>query len=271
MKNVTWILERNVFSEECFDQMIKHFKQNDIPYHIVTVIPFEHTIEGKVPHVNGPVVVYGSIGTQKLAIQHGWFPGVWTNDGFNEKVVIHKLARQALNYGAGYCKLSEVPDYLTLISASPEFKFFIKPNTDTKEFAGTTITLDNFASWYQNMLNIGYLETDDFEVMIALPRHIGMEFRLVMIDGKVCECSIYRQYQIIKSERFEDKELFRYAEAMAKLHSPADVFVMDIANTAEGFKVVEYNTFNSAGLYKCHVGNIIDSINKHVEKIWENI
>lgn len=59
-------------------------------------------------------------------------------------------------------------------------------------------------------------------------------------------------------------EVIEFAERCAEIHSPAPVFVMDIGyhqnNGEECFRVIEYNTFNSAGLYDCGVGNIIDSI-----------
>jgi len=88
---ITWVLESDVFSEKCYDRMIKHFNDKYIPFHIVKVIPFIHEIEGIVPDIGGKCVVYGSIGTQKLAIDNGWAPGVWTNEQFNEKVIINKL------------------------------------------------------------------------------------------------------------------------------------------------------------------------------------
>ncbi len=262
---ITWILERNVFSEKCFDQMVEHFKANGIPYHIVTVIPFAHTIEGKVPQVEGPCVVYGSIGTQKLAVEHGWTPGVWTNDGFNEKVVTNKLAFLSLNYVSYFMLISKVPEFLENHPDATE-QFFIKPNTDTKEFAGEVMDKTDFLGWYMNMVDIGYLETDDFEVMVAPSKKLGMEWRLVMVDGKVCECSIYKQYQIVKAERQMNPDVIEFAEKCAAIHNPAPVFVLDIAQTEYGYKVIEYNTFNSAGLYACDVTNVIDTINSYIEK-----
>lgn len=257
----TWVLEKNVFAEKCFDQMVEHFKDKNIPYHIVKVIPFIHEIDGKVPDVTNPCVVYGSIGTQKLAQKHGWTPGVWTNDQFNEKVLIDKLGVHSLNRNSTFLMLSEVHTLRGILSDS----IFIKPNTDTKEFAGQVIRNDEFMSWYKNMIDIGYLETDDFEVMVSYPKKLGMEWRLVIVDGKVCECSIYKQYQIVKSERQMNPEVIEFAEKCVKLHNPADVFVMDIAQTEDGLKVIEYNTFNSAGLYACDVTNIIDTINKSLD------
>ena len=46
---------------------------------------------------------------------------------------------------------------------------------------------------------------------------------------------------------------------------PAPVFVIDVAETDSGEKIIEYNTFNSSGFYFCDVGQIIDSVNAFVE------
>jgi len=260
---IKWIIERNIFSEKCFDLMIKHFIDNGIPYEIVTVIPFSHELDGRVPVVDDKCVIYGSIGTQLLAIKYGWKPGVWTNDQFNENIVTEMLGDLSLNNNSAYVKLSEVPIWL---GGNDVDEFFIKPNTDTKEFAGEIQHRDSFMIWYNNMMDIGYLDNDDFDVMISLPKKLGMEWRLVIIDGKVCECSIYKQYQIVKPERQMNQEVIAFAENCTEIHNPADVFVMDITQTDDGLKVIEYNTFNSAGLYACDVGNIIDGINKFLQE-----
>lgn len=266
---VTWVIERDVFSEECFDEMVIHFKQKFIPYHIVRIIPFVHEIEGKVPQIEGPCVVYGSIGSQKLAKAHGWTPGVWTNDQFNETVLTEKLGGYALNYyGSRKVKFKNVLKEISLPV------FFIKPDTDTKEFAGMVIEREEFDNWYQKMYTMGYLGKEDdimeLDVVVSPPRDIGCEWRLVIIEGKVSEYSIYRQYQKVMPQHYAPPEVIRFAERMAEKHSPADVFVMDVCETIGGFKVVEYNTFNSSGLYKCYIPKLIDDVNNFVEKKYTN-
>jgi hypothetical protein len=75
----------------------------------------------------------------------------------------------------------------------------------------------------------------------------------------------------VKPERHiipEVEELVMQAHAKFQ---PAAVYVIDIAQvTIDGemsYKVIEYNTFNSAGLYACDVGRIIDDVNAYVERI----
>ena len=259
---VTWVVERDVFSEKCFDRMINHFKLNDIVYHIVRVIPFVHEIEGKVPEIDGPCVVYGSIGTQKLAVAHNWLPGVWTGPEFNEMIVGDRLGSLYLNTDMMSTRMSGVED---LVKLKGWDQFFIKPNSDTKEFAGTILEADEFTGWYQRMVDIGYLEDNDFHVVISTPKRIGREWRLVVIDGKVVEYSLYKQYQKVMPKHEVTPEVIAIAEEAATLHAPADVYVVDVVETDNGLKIIEYNTFNSAGLYDCDVSVIIDEINKHVE------
>jgi hypothetical protein len=45
--------------------------------------------------------------------------------------------------------------------------------------------------------------------------------------------------------------------------------VIDIAQVGNEYKVIEYNTFNSAGLYACDVAKIINDINKLVDPFFK--
>lgn len=260
----TWILEEDVFSEQCFGDMVAHLEARDIPYHLVRIVPFIHEIEGRVPEVTGPCVVYGSIGVQKLAGAHGWLPGVFTNDNFNSDRYAAKLGDLFLNGDVVIMPLSQVLNY---VQDWPEDKpFFIKPNGDTKEFAGTVMTPAEFGDWHRNMLNIGYLESSDFDVAISGYKKLGCEWRVVVVDGQICTSSLYRQYGIVKPERHIIPEVEAVVRAAHARFQPAPVYVIDVAQVGDDYKVIEYNTFNSAGFYDCDVAKIIDDVTAYVER-----
>jgi hypothetical protein len=268
---VSWILERDVFAEVCFDQMVEHFKARDIPHAVVRIIPFIHEIEGRKPKLTGPIVVYGSIGVQKLARAEGWAPGVFTDpETLNYEAYADALGDLLLNVDCTRMPLSAVSAYLADRPFSmPEF--FIKPNADTKEFAGTVMTNDEFDAWHKNMMSIGYLETDDFDVVISPVKKLGCEWRIVVVDGKISDSSIYRQYGIVKPERHIIPEVEEVVMAAHAKFQPAPVYVIDVCQVEIAgdlkYKVIEYNTFNSAGLYACDVKRIIDDINAYVERV----
>jgi len=254
---VTWVIERDVFSDRCFDEMVKHFETSGIPYHVVKIIPFIHEIDGKVPDIKGPVVCYGSIGIQNISKKYDWKPGIWTTDLFNEKVVQEKLGDLYLNYDAMIVPFMNVLDHCDYED------FFIKPNTDSKEFAGLIMNRNEFIKWRDNLISIGYLDNKDFDVVVSSSKLIGVEYRLVVVKNQIVSWSRYGSKTVNKNL---PGNALKTAMLATMKFQPTDVYVMDIVDTPAGWKVVEYNTFNSAGLYDCNVGKIIDSINKFVEK-----
>jgi len=267
---VTWVLESNVFDEACFDRMVAHAEARGIPYHVVRVIPFAHEIDGPVPQIDGPCVVYGSIGIQKLAKTHGWRPGVFGGaDIHSEGMVCNSLKDLYLNSDAVFLKMSMVERFLAAtVLAHPEGRqdIFIKPDSDTKEFAGAVISADGFDRWYKWMIDIGYLTDNDFEVAISEPKDIGVEWRTVVVDGKISDCCIYKQYQKVMPQRHILPEVEALIYAAHERYAPAPVYVIDIAQVGDEFKVIEYNTFNSAGLYALDVARIMDDVNAYVMK-----
>lgn len=270
----TWILEQNVFSEKCYDQMVEHLTHRDVPFHVVKVIPFVHEIDGPAPDVSGSVVVYGSIGVQKLARSHGWSPGVFGDAAmFSEQSARRNLDDLYLNYGLMIIKIKKLganPGAMARVlgglSGVPLTDFFIKPNTDTKEFAGQVIPVKEFARWYAGMLESGYLDDNDFDVAVSKPKTLGCEWRVVVVDGKISSASLYRQYQRVMPERHILPEVEALVMEAHRRYAPAPVYVIDVAQVGDDFKVIEYNTFNSAGLYECDVAKIIDDINEYLAR-----
>jgi hypothetical protein len=56
------------------------------------------------------------------------------------------------------------------------------------------------------------------------------------------------------------KAIKEFAEKMAKIWSPSNAYVMDIAETDTGLFIVELNCLNGSGSYAANVSDIISSI-----------
>lgn len=260
---VTWIIEKDVFAHECFDQMVRYCETTNTPHHVVRVVPFIHEIDGPVPDVSGPVVVYGSIGVQKLAAKHGWTPGVFTDpETFNYETYRDWLGDLLLNPDCVKMPLSQVATYLADKGME---QFFIKPNGDTKEFAGTVLSRERFGSWLENMNSIGYLSDNDFDVVLSSPKALGCEWRVVVVDGQISSASLYRQYQRVMPERHILPEVEQIVAEAHDRFIPAPVYVIDVAQAGDEFKVIEYNTFNSAGFYACDVEKVMRDVGRYVD------
>lgn len=254
---VTWVLESNVFSKRCFDEMVDHLRRHDYPFHIVQIIPFSHELVGPTPIIEGPCVAYGSLGVQKLAIAQGWKPGIWTNDGFASTTYSSRLGELFLNYGLVRCRLSDVPAKVRSLGWGT---FFIKPDSDGKAFAGTLLTRTEIDQWIETLRSSGLLADNDLDVILAEPKSIGREWRTVVVGGRVAAFSLYMRYQRVWTDRSIEPDARDAVELAAKLFAPADVYVADVCETDDGMKIIEYNTFNSAGLYDCDTSAVIEGI-----------
>ena len=256
---VTWIIEQNVFNEVCFEKMVSFLKERSIAHHLVKIIPFVHEIEGKIPTVSGPVVVYGSIGSQKLSQKMNWTPGVFSGK-FAESDYVEILGKLCVNPDVKIIPLSKVVEQIDMD------EFFIKPNTDTKEFAGQILEKKEFEVWYNKMVSIGYLDNNDFDVVVAPLVEIKKENRLVVVDGQVVAGSMYRLNDRTNQAEIDYLSFQSFVTDVEKIFKPSDVYVMDVGLTEDGWKIIEYNTFNSAGFYMCNVTSIMESINSYIEK-----
>lgn len=257
----TWILEDNIFDKSYFGEMKECFYKYDIPYHIVEISNTE--IIGKVPKVSGQVVFYGSINGQRVVTEYGWSPGVWNNPTlFSEQNLINVIGDRALNSD------NQIMLFRDVLKNVKEDIFFIKPNSDSKDFAGQIKTRDEFEDWYMRNSTIGYFPSgiEDREVFVSSPKIVGKEWRLVVVDGDVVAASVYRQFQRLLPKEGCPDEVLLFANQILRDYCPADVFVLDICETINGLKVIEVNGFNSAGWYKCNIESIVTKVTEFVHQ-----
>nr|WP_240454604.1 ATP-grasp domain-containing protein [Caulobacter sp. 17J65-9] len=246
--------------------MVEHIRGRELPLKIVRVVPFAHVIDGKAPQIEGPAVCYGSIGVAKVAADNGWQPGVFTDPNtFHYEAYRDALGDLILNADAVRLRMSEVSAF---VAERRWTSFFIKPNDDAKAFAGAVMEADEFETWVSRMREIGYLDENDIDVVVSEPKPLGVEWRVIVVDGEIVESSIYKQWGRAMAERHRQPEVDAVVRAAHARFVPAPVYVIDVAQVGDDYKVIEYNTFNSAGLYACDVGRVVDAVTAYVERAY---
>jgi hypothetical protein len=246
--------------ETVVQRMLKSLKKRGITYHLVNIIPFDHVIDGKIPVVNDACVFYGSVGGKTVCEKYGWKPGYWTSDEMDETNVAEKLGELALNSDLVVAPLA---DALSAAKSRGWDSFFVKPNADTKEFAGILQTQEEFGAWLDNLLTIGYLESNDFDVVVSEPKTIQAEYRVLIVNGQVIDFSLYKIGRQVVAKRTDDADVCRFVNGeVIPLLNPCMAYMVDVARTDKGLKVIEYNTFNSAGLYAIDVDKAIMAIER---------
>ena len=180
-----------------------------------------------------------------------WYPGVFVNENFTYPKLIKHYGDYLLNKK---CHIS------TLENVAPKYdEFFIKPCKDSKVFSGQGMTWDEFNEWRSKVLELGWegSVTGNTCVVQAPLKEIYREYRFFVVDGKVITGSQYRVGSRVFSTECHEKEVIKFTQKMVDMWQPAVGFVIDIADTPEGFKVIEINCLNAAGFYACDMSKVV--------------
>ncbi len=251
-----WIVQDNLFSEAGYRGLMEQLQRHQIEHTIVKVVPFSHEL---IPEVNPTGLVYacGSTTLSKVAHERGWTPGSFINENFHYNRWLENFGDYLLNPSCVVGKFGEV-------RTPPNCEaFFIRPCEDTKTFSGMVINREDFEIWRFKVLDLKetYTTLDaDTEIIVAPLKEILREYRFFVVDGKVVTGSLYKMGSRVVSNKDVELEVELFAQRMVDRWQPARAFVLDIALTPEGFRVIEINNINSAGFYACDISKIVQAV-----------
>jgi hypothetical protein len=162
-----------------------------------------------------------------------------------------------LNNSAQYLQVKEILD------KSFDKNMFIKPSRDLKAFNGGIIekglTVKEFIenSYHQNFYK-------DEIVILSDLKTIYSEYRFFIVNKEVITGSQYKLGDKFHLTNYIDNSIYKVAKEYALLYQPDDIFTMDICETSEGYKIVEYNCFNASGLYHSDGVKLFHIINEYI-------
>jgi hypothetical protein len=226
-----------------------------INYTLVKIVPFVGDI---IPDIfpENPVIAIGAYSLWKTAKKKGWNPGVFINGNFTYPKLIEHYGDNFLNKE---CHIS------TLENVSPEYdEFFIKPCKDSKVFSGQKMTWNNFKEWRDKVLDLGWegTVTGNTCVVLAPLKEIYSEYRFFIVSGKVITGSQYKVGNRVVYTECHDEAVIEFTQKIIDLWCPDIGFVIDIALTPEGYKVIEINCLNTAGFYACDMSKVVFALEK---------
>ncbi len=253
-----WVIQSNMFSEEGYARLLTALERLGVEYSVVKVIPFSHDLSPHLAFPKGyPVVVMGTYTLCKIAKDRGWTPGSFDNENFDYQVQACAWPGKMLNDGAWSGRFADVVP----LTSRP---FFIRPVGDTKEFIGQVMDWPAFAKWREGVLALTPEDqptvTADTMVMMAPQQEIWSETRVWMVDGRAVTASQYKFGTIKRYTDMVPPAILGFAEALARSWTPSRAFVMDVADTPDGLKVVEVNNHNAAGFYAGDMQKLVAAI-----------
>jgi hypothetical protein len=259
-KTMQWVIQDNIANEERTSALIQNIDRFGQKVHLVKVVPFVGEIMPDLDFDDEKVICFGSYSMRHQANKKGWFPGVYDMEWFPYQSLIEVLGNRVLNDESVFGEFGEI---------NPEYEeFFIRPTHDGKEFAGTIKSKGQLKEWQAKVIKLG---RDDFsgvlraqtEVMCSPLKKIYDEFRYFVVDGKVVTGS---QYKLGKRVVYGDTDYnIPVAQEFVDVLNDhiSHPFVIDIALTDDGYKVIELNTLNCAGFYAADMQKLVAALIKY--------
>lgn len=253
-----WILQENIFHEDAWDRIVETLERLDLPYSVHKVVPFVGEI---LPDIDpdGPVVCMGSYALRHLAKSRNWNPGVW--DIAEEDFFIQRMCwgSHMLNYTA------DVVEFGIAQFWDDVDEMFIRPIDDTKVFPGQLFRRSEFEAWQKrvcelNLHDNGSELASDQLIMLCAPQTIWSEYRFWVVKGQIVTSSLYKIGNRVRYELGAPEPVTRFVESRIADWQPHEAFVIDVAVTPDGLKVIEINTLNSSGYYAGDVQKLIFAI-----------
>lgn len=254
-----WIIQSNLVADADVQRLREALDRLDTPYTDVKLIPIVRQLD-HVPQVEGPVFVYGTTYIHRGAYEQNWTPG-YVGGKVDYQAVSEGYGEQMLNSDATYSTLRDL--------VIPEGDIlFVRPDNDGKLFTGVALDQDELNKLRE--IIVGQQGTDavlDERVVVSSPKKILSEVRCLVVDGQVVGASFYRRGgQVFISDQV-DQAVIDYAQEQVDRFSPDLGYALDVADTPEGFRIIEINALSSCGLYACDLYRFVVAVNNLAEKV----
>lgn len=194
------------------------------------------------------VLVYGSKTLIELSNKMNIYPGSLSNDKFNLDIVANYLKEDFLN--SDY-KLQKLEDVIL----KDDEEIFIRPLENNKLLDGKVYNKNDLTKLKK------VVSLKDVKFFTSSIKELKEEYRFFIVNDKIITYSSYKDIDNnINLYLPISDELLDYVNFIINKFCISNGYVLDIANTSSGYKVIEYNNLNASGLYNCNEYNIVDSL-----------
>lgn len=260
MNTVTWAIQTNFIAEDHIRRVWSAAEDAGARVQEIKVIPFSDELGNDVPELDGVVIPYGATKLTRLAMERGWRglcfdPQTFRVDCWNRHRddMLNQHVRQMTVRECMAAMVDEPDDSL----------WFVRPVQDLKHFDGTVTVAKEIRRWMSSVDSGNFSFDAETEVIVAPPQKIHAEWRFFIVGGRVVDGSSYRVAGMRLSNPVARPELYEQAQTLADVWLPHPTCAMDVAQTDDGLKVIEFNTFNSSGFYAHDIDKIVSAVTAH--------
>jgi len=262
--NVQWVVQSNLTSQDDLFGLRNGCANNNIPFVEVKVIPFTNELPDF--EINSCNIYYGSTTFNDLIYRNEMTRGglFFDPETFSIENYIDKWGKHMLNYDASVTTFKDLID----CKYDSQKLLFIRPNDDSKSFAGEVKRFVEISEWYEKLKNISNINLSlESKIIVSEPYNLKSEWRLWIINKKVLTASKYREYFKLSKQQGCPAEVVSFAEQRSREYTPHDIFVMDICLSGDDYYIVECGCMNGAGFYKADIDKIVKSVTEYFREV----
>ena len=151
-------------------------------------------------------------------------------------------------------------------------KMFVRPNSGFKTFAGTVLDIGRNLDVDVKTLDQHTSVMPETLVLYSTAFPLEGEFRFVIADKQVIAGSEYRWDGKLDVRRDWPQSCWDLAQKVADHEWQVDIaYTCDVALLDGEPRIVELNSFSSAGLYACDLERVVDGVSRAAAREWAGL
>jgi Holliday junction resolvase RusA-like endonuclease len=256
-----WLLEKKFLHDESYNRLLKSLKNSKTEFCFIDIVPFSEDVDFSLLDKDRTTFSFGSYTLAKASKKY-FKPGAFISDNFRFNVLLEKYGDMLLNNDLKVIKIKEL---------EIEDRMFVRPDDDSKSFTGAIFDKDNFDNWKRKLARIknNWFSTVklDSEVVVSSIKNIDCEIRVFVVNKVPVAFSTYKtNYKSnFKKTKVDEDKVLNFCKNVIDTFNPEEMFVVDLAIVEEEIKIIEFNCFNSSGLYGCDTDKIVCSVNEYLK------
>ena len=268
MKTIRWIIQAANYAEKDKQQLQQACAQLGLPCIEIPVIPFAKELPPFPLDEQHENIYYGSTTMMDRLYQQynqplGLFYDATT---FSMENYLQQWGGYMLSSEAQFMTFEE----FNQAGFPAQQQFFIRPDADSKAFAGVVLEYGKIQEWYDNLSKEDtYGLTPQTKIMVGPAYHIEKEWRNYIVEGKVITSSTYQKnFKLYQSATDIPASMLAFVEARCQEYQPHAVFAMDIAKCSgeEEYYIIECGCMNSVGFYAADIKKYVEALSAYVNR-----
>ena len=209
---------------------------------------------------SGGVMVYGSVGWMKRIQKSGlslWID--YDRQAFATSTWGSVFGEEALNGDGFLVGSDELRD--RILGGE---RFHVRPDQEDKAFVGAVYDRDAWVAMERLRAEERRSPLEDVACWASPLKTIDAEHRCWFVDGEFVDASTYRKDGERHVERVADEGIVAEARRLAGIYLPVGNVVLDVAETPDGPKVIEFNPIHGSGWYAADTDLILGTWSEHL-------